>query len=132
MNGQGTQKDKDGNDLPQSIILVSMSHSAESKNKPALQAVQRPLWLPDATQPTGKNLLRKCVRRCALLSKSSTKLTLQQRVSLDFKTDFQQCMVPTRLSCLISRLIDLYALLPSVGRKLKLLLVLQNFRHFFV
>ena len=40
-----------------------------------------------------KKLIRKLVRRCALLSKYLTKLTLQQKVSLDFKIAFQQCMV---------------------------------------
>ena len=38
--------------------------------------------------------IRKLVSRCALLSKSSTKLTLEQTVSMDFKIAFQQRMVP--------------------------------------
>ena len=34
---------------------------------------------------------------CALISKSSTKLTLQQTVSMDFKIAFQQCMVHSKM-----------------------------------
>ena len=43
-----------------------------------------------------KKLKWELVRRCALLSKSSNKLTLQQTVSLDLKLGVQQCMILNR------------------------------------
>jgi hypothetical protein len=42
-----------------------------------------------------KQEIRKVVQRCALLSKSSTKMTFQLRVSMDFKIALYQCIVWT-------------------------------------
>ena len=49
-----------------------------------------------------KKLIRKIVRRCALLFKSSTKLTLQQTGPLDFKIALQQCMVLNKFFVIVT------------------------------